>query len=113
MEIFQFKRSSVSINGDYYQIMFDDDSDDVDAPYFLVQCDFEFFSKKSYVECNNEKLTGHYLVNSVDIDDRAFTIRYGHVDQIVVKVIYQATNEEQDAIITAAKTMFDRVNIIK
>lgn len=111
MEIFQLKSSSVSISGDYYQIIFDDDFDNIDGPYFLVQCDFEFPSKECYIECNNEKLIGHYLVNSVDIDDRAFTIRYGPSDKFVVRIEYQATNKEQNELIGAAIAMFDKVNI--
>ena len=113
MEIFQHKKSSVSISGDYYQVMFDDDLDDADAPYFLVQCDFEFPGRKCYIECKNEKLIGHYLVNSVEVDDRSFTIRYGPRDKFVVRIEYQATNEEQDELVSAVKEMFDKVNVIK
>jgi len=60
----KYKKCSVSISGDYYQIMFDDDSDepnnydDIDevmnslGPYFLVQFNFEFSGKKCYFGCN-------------------------------------------------------------
>jgi len=60
----------------------------------------------------NEKLIGHYLVNSIDIDDRAFTIRYGPSDKFVVRIEYKATNEEQNELVDAATVMFDKVNII-
>jgi hypothetical protein len=111
MEIFQLKNSSVSINGDYYQIIFGDDFDDVDRPYFLVQCDLEFPSMECYIECLNEKMIGHYLVNSVDIEDRAFNIKYGPNDKFAVRIEYQATNEEQNKLVGAAITMFNKVNI--
>jgi len=57
----KYKKCSVSISGDYYQIMFDDDlgvadnHDDIDeiinslGPYFLVQFNFEFPGKKERV----------------------------------------------------------------
>ncbi|MDX2368480.1 MAG: hypothetical protein QNK36_08775 [Colwellia sp.] len=112
MEIFQLKSSSVSISGDYYQIIFDDDFDSIDKPYFLVQCDLEFPNKECYIECKNKKLISHYLVNSIDIDDRSFTIRYGASDIFVVRIEYQANNEEQCELIHAATAMFDKVNII-
>ena len=40
--IFQFKEVSVSIEGDYYQVMFDDGLDTEDEPYFMIQRQFEF-----------------------------------------------------------------------
>jgi hypothetical protein len=110
METFQLKSLSVSISGDYYQIIFGDDFDDVDRPYFLVQCDLEFRSMECYIECLNEKLIGHYLVNSVDIEDRAFNIKYGPNDKFAVRIEYQATNEEQNKLVGAAITMFNKVN---
>jgi len=77
----------------------------------LVQCDFEFLNKECYIECSCEKLIGHYRVNSIDIGDRAFTIRYASSDKFVVRIEYQATNEEQYELIDLATEMFGKVTI--
>ena len=37
---FQFKRVSVSIAGDYYQVMFDGGLGTDDEPYFMIQRQF-------------------------------------------------------------------------
>ena len=109
----KFKKSNVSISGDYYQIMFDDDIEetnemvDVDAmlnsqePYFLVQFDFEFPGKECYIESNSEDLIGHYIVNSVAINQRTFTIKYGPKNKFIVTIEYCATDEEQIELINA------------
>jgi len=39
---FEFKKVSVTVNGDYYQIVFDDGLDTDDEPYFMIQRQFEF-----------------------------------------------------------------------
>ncbi len=114
----KYKKCSVSVNGDYYQIVFDDDHDepknydDIDevinsiGPYFLVQLNFEFPGKECHIESDNENLTCHYIVNSVIIGNRTFTIIYGPNDRFVVNIKFDATNEEKNELINASKDMF-------
>ncbi len=113
MKKLKLKKSYVSISGDYYQILFDNDlnepSDPTDVdevmdsqgPYFLVQFSFEFQGKNCYFESDNENLIGHYIVNGVTIDHRAFTIKYGPKDKFIVNIEYNATDEEQNELINA------------
>ncbi len=120
---FKFKKSNVSISGDYYQIMFDDNLEeanetvDVEAilnsqePYFLVQFDCEFPGKECYFESNDENLIGHYIVNYVAINQRTFTIKYGPKNKFIVTIEYCATDEEQIELINASKEMFEHVNV--
>jgi len=39
---FDFKKISISIQGDYYQVLFHDGLDTEDEPYFMIQRQFEF-----------------------------------------------------------------------
>jgi len=39
---FKFKTVSVTISGDYYQVMFHDGLDTDNEPYFMIQTQFEF-----------------------------------------------------------------------
>lgn len=117
----KYKKCDVSINGDYYQISFDDDPpepenyDDIDevinsiGPYFLVQFNFEFPRKECYIESDNEELRGHYIVNQVVIGSRTFTIKYGTNDSFVVNIEFDATDVEQKKLIKASKDMFRNV----
>jgi len=121
MKNLKYKKCDVSINGDYYQISFDDDPpepenyDDIDevinsiGPYFLVQFNFEFPGKECYIESDNEEFRGHYIVNKVVIGHRTFTITYGANDCFVVNIEFDATDEEQRDLIKASKDMFRNV----
>ena len=119
----KFKKCSVSVNGDYYQIVFDDDYDepenydDIDevinsiGPYFLVQFNFEFPGKECHIESDDENLTGNYIVNSVVIGHRTFTIRYGYNDRFIVNIEFDATDEERNDLINASKDMFVNLDV--
>ena len=61
--------TSVSGDGDYYQAMFEaeQDSDDPDSPYLLIQRQFEDPDDHwCYVETHDEKYCGHFLLRCVD-----------------------------------------------
>lgn len=114
----KYKKCHVSISGDYYQITFDDDYpepknyNDIDevinsiGPYFLIQFNFEFPGKECYIESDDENMIGHYIVNSVAIGHRTFTIKYGTNDKFFVKIEFEATDEVQRDLINASKDMF-------
>ena len=118
MKNLKYKKCHVSISGDYYQISFDDDApepdnyDDIDevinsiGPYFLVQFNSEFQGKECFIESDDEDLIGHYIVNSVVIGNRTFTIKYGTNDKFVVNIEFEATDREQKDLISASKDMF-------
>jgi hypothetical protein len=118
MKNLKYKKCHISISGDYYQIAFDDDPPEPDnyndinevinsiGPYFLVQFDFEFPGKECYIESDAEDLIGHYIVNSVVIGHRTFTIKYGTNDKFVVNIEFEATDDEQKDLISASKDMF-------
>lgn len=126
----KYKKSEISIAGDYYQITFDDDHDPPDnyddldevmksiGSYFLVQFSFEFDGRliedqKCYIESDNIELSGYYIVNSVVIGDRSFTIKYGTNDKFVVNITFDATDEEKKELINASKDMFLNVRVNK
>ncbi len=124
MKKLKYKRSYVSISGDYYQIGFDDDPSEPEDPtdvdqvldslgaYFLIQCDFEFPSKKSYIESDDEDLIGHFIVNSVVIGHRSFTVQYGPNDKYKITIEYEASDEEQTGLVNASKKIFENVKVI-
>jgi hypothetical protein len=61
--------TSVFGDGDYCQAMFEveQDSDDPDSPYLLIQRQFEDpDDQRCYIETHDEKYCGHFLLGRVD-----------------------------------------------
>jgi hypothetical protein len=65
---------STSVAGDYYQAMFEaeQDADDPDSPYLLIQRQFEDPDDNwCYIETHDEKYCGHFLLPRVDFAPRS------------------------------------------
>ena len=76
--ILEFKTVSVSISGDYYQIMFDDGLDTEGEPYFLIQGESGFEDDGfRYFESHIENLIGHYIPKSASLSTSSLHISYG------------------------------------
>ena len=62
---FKFKTVSVTVSGDYYQIMFHDGLGTDDKPYFMIQAQFEFpDGGVCYFESHKENLIEHCKAKS-------------------------------------------------
>lgn len=79
MKIFiKFKLVSVTKAGDYYQILFHDDLDTEDEPYFMIQRQFEFpDGGVCHFESHNEKLIEHCKAKSVSLSRNRLSLSYG------------------------------------
>ena len=69
--------TSVSVDGDYYQAMFEaeQDADDPDSPYLLIQMQFEVQDDNlCYIETHDEKYCGHFLLRRLDFTPRKLSI---------------------------------------
>ena len=69
--------TSVSGDGDYYQATFEaeQDTDDPDSPYLLIQRQFEDPDDDlCYVETHDEKYRGHFLLRRVDFTPQKLSI---------------------------------------
>ena len=74
----EFKTVTVSISGDYYQIMFDDGLYTEGGPYFLIQGESGFEDDGiRYFESHIENLTGHYIPKSASLSTNTLHISYG------------------------------------
>jgi len=74
----EFKTVSVSISGDYYQIMFDDGLDAEGEPYFLIQGESGIDDDGiRYFESHIESLIGHYIPKSASLSTSSLHISYG------------------------------------
>ena len=83
----EFKTVSVSISGNYYQIMFDDGLDAEGEPYFLIQGKSGFKDDGfRYFESHIESLIGHYIPKSASLSTSSLLISYGEKQPLDVEI---------------------------
>jgi hypothetical protein len=79
MKIFlEFKTVSVTISGDYYQVLFHDDLDTEDEPYFMIQRQFEFpDGDVCHFESDNEDLIEQGTASLASLSENTLRFSYG------------------------------------
>jgi hypothetical protein len=88
---FQANYISISVSGDYYQATFaaEQDTDDPDSPYLLIQRQFEEADDGGcYIETHNEKYTGHFLVRRVEFTPGVLSIEFDRPRDNLITVIF-------------------------
>ena len=96
--LLNFKTVSVTRNGDYYQIMFSDDLDTEDEPYFMIQRQFDFpDGGVCHFESHNEELIDCCKVKSLSLSKDMLRIQYGDKKNREVDISYnlQAINFQE------------------
>ena len=83
--------TSVSGDGDYYQATFeaDQDTDDPDSPYLLIQRQFEDPDDDlCYIETHDEKYRGHFLLRRVDFTPQKLSIELARPSDNLISVTF-------------------------
>ena len=102
----QFKTVSVTISGDYYQIMFHDDLDTEDEPYFLIQTQFEFpDGGVCYFESHHENLIEHSKAKSVFLNKNTLRLTYGEEQYHDVEINFSLHDTNFQELATTLKEM--------
>ena len=82
---------SVCGDGDYYQATFEaeQDADDPDSPYLLIQRQFEDPDDHLYyIEAHDEKYCGHFLLRRVDFTPQKLSIELDRQRDSLVSVTF-------------------------
>src|SRR6516165_8615203 len=86
---FHANHVSSSISGDYYQAMFEEDMNDPDSPYLLIQRQFETSDGgRCYIETHDEKYIGHFLLRRVEFTPERFSIEFDRPSDNFVSVTF-------------------------
>src|ERR1700730_13042505 len=88
---FHANHVSSSISGDYYQAMFEaeEDTNDPDSPYFLIQRQFETSDDgRCYIETHDEKYIGHFLLRRVEFTPERLSIEFDRPSDNLVSVTF-------------------------
>jgi hypothetical protein len=91
---FQANYISTSVSGDYYQAMFEaeEDTDDPDSPYLLIQRQFEIpDGGECYIETHDEKYVGHFLLRRVEFTSKTLLIEFDRPRDNLISVTFDMT----------------------
>src|ERR1700730_17920724 len=98
---FQANYVSISVSGDYYQAMFaaEEDTDDPDSPYLLIQRQFEMpDGGRCNIETHDEKYIGHFLLRRVEFTPQRLTIELDRPsDNLVSATFSMAVSDFEEA----------------
>ena len=93
--------TSISVGGDYYQVMFaaEEDTDDMDSPYLVIQRDFEMPDDDScYVETHDERYRGHFILRRIEFTAEKLVIELDRPMNNLIGVTFSlATSEFEEA----------------
>lgn len=109
---FIFKEASISVAGDYYQILFHDGLDTEDEPYFMIQAQCEFpDGSDCYFESHREELIGHYKPISASLSKNVLRVTYGEHSTNSVEVRFSATDVEYNHLVFTLTEMIPQITI--
>ncbi len=112
--IFQFKEVSVSIKGDYYQVMFDGGLDTEDEPYFMIQRQFEFPDGGfCHFESHQETLIEQCKVKSALLSENELRISYGKNPRRDVEIHFVLKDIDFTNLASTLKEMIPEITTIE
>ena len=108
----EFKNVSITKNGDYYQVVFDDALDTDDEPYFLIQRQFECpDGGVCNFESHRENLNDHAKPKSVSLSMNTLRLSYGEEPHRDVEIKYGLRGTDFQELASTLKEMIPELNI--
>ena|SRR5918996_2217445 len=110
---------SVSVAGDYYQVMFHDDSEDEgdgtpDAPYVLIQRQFEMpDGGRIYIETQDEDYIGHFAVTRSVLGPKELSLHLRRKRAAELEVTFNTSKREYTALKKALRTMIPNIELVE
>jgi hypothetical protein len=113
MKIFlEFKTVSVTICGDYYQIVFDDGLDTDDEPYFMIQRQFEFpDGGVCHFESHHENLIDQCRVKSASLSTSTLSLAYGEQQRRDIEIRFDIQGTDFQELLSTLKEMIPETRI--
>lgn len=109
---FDFKEISISMEGDYYQVLFHNGLVTEDDPYFMIQAQLEFpDGGECYFESHREELIGHNRPISTYLSKNIFRVSYGQHPLNNVEVRFSATDDDNRHLATTLTEMIPEIDV--
>ena len=104
----QFNSVSASEAGDSFQVLFEEEVDNSEARYFLVQCQFEFPDEEEfYIESDDTRLCGHFEVKTATLSRQSLRLEMPSTKWKIIQVQFQTDDEGYGELERVLKTMFE------
>lgn len=104
-----FKNVFVTKSGDYYQVLFHDDLDTDDEPYFMIQRQFEFpDGGVCNFESHIEELIDHCKAKSLTLTTNQLSLCYGSKPEHQIDISFYAS---QGILNELAETLREMISV--
>ena len=104
----EFSSVSASEAGDYFQVLFENEEDNIEAGYFLVQCQFEFpDGGEFYIESNDTRFCGHFKVKSATLSRRMLRLEIPSTKWERIEIGFTANPVLYEELVRVLSTMFE------
>jgi hypothetical protein len=104
----QFNSVSASEAGDYLQVLFEQDVDNPEARYFLVQCQFEFPDKEGFhIESDDTRLGGLFEVKTATLSRQSLRLGMPSTKWKVIQVQFRTDDAGYEELERVLEKMFE------
>lgn len=108
----EFKTVSVTVSGNYYQVLFHDGLDTDDEPYFMIQRQFECpDGGVCYFESHDENLIEHCKAKSALLSTNALHISYGKEQHRNIEIQFGLQDTTFEELAATLKEMIPEMSI--
>lgn len=89
-------------------MLFEEDIDNPEARYFLVQCQFEFPDKEGfYIESDDTRLCGHFEVKTATLSRQSLRLEMPSTKWKVIQVQFRTDDADYEELERVLGTMFE------
>ena len=104
----QFNSVAASEAGDYFQVLFEEDVDNPEARYFLIQCQFEFPDDgEFYIESDDTRLCGHFEIKTATLSRESLRLEIPSTKWKIIHVKFQRDDAAYEELQRVLETMFE------
>ena len=104
----QFHWVSASEAGDYFQVLFEEERNDSEAAYFLIQCQFEFLDdRRFYIESHDTRLCGHVEVKTATLGRHSLRLEMPSTTWKIIYVKFRTDEPGYEGLKRTLETMFE------
>lgn len=110
--LFEFKTVSIAVSGDYYQIVFHDELNTDDEPYFMIQRQFEFADGGiCYFESHDETLIEYCKAKSASLSTDTLHLSYAAVSHREVAIKFGSHGTDFQELAATLRAMIPGIEI--
>ena len=109
-EMIQMEFNSVSASeaGDYFQVLFENQEDNLEGGYFLIQCQFEFPDEgEFYIESNDTRLCGPLEVKAATLSRQGLRLEMPSTKWKIIQVQFATDQAGYEELERVLGTMFE------